>query len=126
VVNIHPFSDNGIEPILTKDKFILNIYSGVIIHLRNDMPFFQNYRTFKTDRVKGKVTKVKGKVFYSSDHKLIKEKLNDVFVWWHGPSSDTKPETKVYEQPDGSYVILMPFDEKTDLPPKYPPKILED
>jgi len=126
VLNIHPFSDNGIEPILTRDKLILNIHNGVILHLRNDMQFFPKYKTFKSERVAGRVTQVKGNIFYSSDHQVIRRKLSDVYVWWIGPGSETKHGSKLYKQPDGSYVVIMPFDKKTDIPPKYPPKILKD
>lgn len=126
VVKIHPFAHGGIEAILTRDKLVLNIHSGVILHLRNDMNFFPNYKTFKSEKVNGRVTEAKGKVLCSFDHLLIKERLNNVFVWGIGPSASTKPETRVYKQPDGSYMIIMPFDEKTDFPPEYPPKIIED
>ena len=125
ILKIHPFSENGIEPILMKDKLIINLYSGVILHLRNDMEYFPEYKTFKNNKVIGTIIKVKGKVFYSSDTQLIQQKLNHVFVQWIAPSSDTKLGAKIYKQPDGSYVVLMPKEDATDLPPKYHPRILD-
>ena len=124
VTKIHPFAYNGIEPILTKDKLILNIYSGVGLHLRNDMNFSPNYKTFKSDNVVGKVIQVKGKVFCSSDRQLLKERLNDVFVWIRLSSVST-PGSKTYKLPDGSYTGTIPFDDEKDLP-RYKPKIIEE
>ena len=124
VTKIHPFSYNGIEPILTKDKLILNIYSGVGLHLRNDMNFFPNYKTFKSDNVVGKVKQAKGKIVCSSDRQLIRERLNDVFVWI-SLSSEATPGAKTYKLPDGSYTGTIPFDDEKDLP-RYKPKIIEE
>ena len=124
IMTLHPFAKNGIEAILIKDKLVLNIHSGVVLHLRNDIKYFPNYKTFKSGNVTGKVTKIKGKVFSSFDHLLIKEKLKDIFIQWKGPRFSTKPDTKEYRLNDGSYRILMPKD-KSDIPPKYPPKKLE-
>ena len=122
VTEIHPFSYNGIESILTKDKLILNIRSGVGLHLRNDMNFFPDYKTFKNNNVVGKITRVEGKVFYSSDSELIREKLNDISVWI---SLNSTPGAKTYKLPDGSHMGIIPFDGEKDLP-KYKPRVEAD
>ncbi len=42
----HPFSQRGIESILTKDSLIVRLHFGVVLHLRNDMPGMPDYKTF--------------------------------------------------------------------------------
>lgn len=79
VVSHHPFTGAGVEPILTDQRLILNIYSGVAFHLRNGMEDSHNYKTFVSDAVNGKVTKITGDVFFSSDHEYIKIKLNNFY-----------------------------------------------
>jgi hypothetical protein len=124
----HPFSSNGIEPVLTKDKLILNIHSGVILHLRNDMILSPNYKTFKNDKIKGVVTEVRGNVLWSCEHCLIRKRLENVFVMFKDANTgllNPKPGTKIIKNPDGSTTIITPYT-GIQVPPRYLPRIMED
>ncbi|HYA15636.1 MAG TPA: hypothetical protein VEF33_14965, partial [Syntrophales bacterium] len=128
VVGSHPFSANGIEPILTRDKLILNIHSGVSIHLRNDMTFYPHYKTFRSEKIRGVVKEVRGNVLWSCEHSLIKEKLENMFVMFQHAHIDLlnpKPGTKIIKNPDGSTSIIASGGLKDmGIPPKYFPRII--
>jgi hypothetical protein len=123
----HPFASPGIEAILTDKRLILNIHSGVVLHLRNGMSQFQGYETFVDENVKGRVTEVEGNVFSSSDSEYINIKLGDYYVSTF-PSLDInlmRPGS-VKQQPDGSYIITDPLKGyEGKLPVRYPPKVIE-
>lgn len=80
LINKHTFSSRGIEPILTNDKFILQIHAGVTLHLRNDIADDTEYETFKNEEVIGTVSKVSGIVKYSYDPEKINKYHMDIFV----------------------------------------------
>jgi len=130
IIGAHPFSSNGIEPVLTRDKLILNIHSGVILHLRNDMILSPTYKTFRNEKIKGVVEEVRGNVLWSCEHSLIKEKLENMFVMFQHAHIDLlnpKPGTKIIKNPDGSTSIIAPGGLKDmGIPPKYFPRIIED
>ena len=107
VVSNHPFTSAGIEPILTDERLILNIYPGVALHFRNDMESARHYKTFVSDDVKGKVKSVTGKVYFSSDHEYIKIKLNNFYY-----------QRMISQGADQK--------EKSESPRHYPPKVIEE
>ncbi len=125
VVNRHPFAQAGIEPILTDERFILNIYAGAILHLRNSIESSPDYQTFINENVIGKVTKIEGNVYYSSDHEYIKIKLHGYYtsVSTYLEIDSIDPDY-VERRPDGSYVITAPLD-AYEFPVRYPPRIIE-
>ena len=125
VVNWHPFAREGIEAILTDERFILNIHPGIALHLRNDMESFPNYQTFINENAVGKVTKVGGNVFSSSDREYIKIKLSNLYVFVSNSMNITSLDPDYVERrPDGSYVITAPLD-AYEMPVRYPPRIIE-
>lgn len=124
IENVHPFAGNGIEALLTNQRLILRVHSGVVLHLRNDMKYFPNFKTFIDENVVGQVTGVAGDVSYSSDRESIRKKLFDVFVQYRGPASDRVPGTTVRRLPDGSYEGTFPSDVPV-IPSRYPPRVLD-
>ena len=46
VRRVHPFSQRGVESILTKNSLVIRLHLGVILHLRNDIPNSPDYKTF--------------------------------------------------------------------------------
>ena len=125
VANGHPFVREGVEPTLTDQRFILNIHPGIAFHLRNGMESNLYYQTFTDENVIGKITKVEGNVYYSSDHEYIKIVFSDLYVFVSNSMDITSIDpTYVKQRPDGSYVITAPLD-AYEMPVRYPPRILE-
>jgi hypothetical protein len=122
----HPFSHVGIEPILTDERLILRLHPSVVLHLRDAMESDPFYQTFVHEKVIGKVTQVNGEVFSTSDHELIKIKLNNFFAM-APPSLDLtveNPKVKIEERSDGSIQVMVPLD-ALEGPEEYPPVVME-
>ena len=116
----HTFTMNGIEPILTKDKFILQIHSGVTLHLRNDIEGNPSYQTFNKNNVIGVATKVSGKIRYSSDHDTIRNNYNDLFLIWRLPDIESISGAKIINKSTDIPTVSVPIE--TAIPKKYIPK----
>ena len=123
-VNIgHPFAYVGVESNLTDNRLILKLHPGVLLHLRNGMESSPDYKTFKNANVTGKITKVSGDVFYSSDP-TIKSRLSAFYAADRVTMSVDAPGTKTTRRPDGSYEMIVPVDRITS-PRWYPPRVIE-
>ena len=111
---------NGIEPILTKDKFILQIHSGVTLHLRNDIEGNPSYQTFNNNNVIGVATKVSGRIRYSSDHETITNNYNDLFLIWRLPDIESISRAKVINESTSIPTVKVPIE--SAIPKKYIPR----
>jgi len=115
----HPFSFSNVQPILTKGKFYLYIGAGIILHLREEDPMLQGYRTFRGSDIRATVELVTGEAFVSFDHKIIKRRLASFSVVWYGNVvRGTKHPSRISEN-----VLL--DDVRLVLPQDYPPVSLD-
>jgi hypothetical protein len=58
--DLPPFTEAGVEAILTSDRVVLNLYSGVVLHLQPSITYPSGYSAFKLESVTGDVVKVIG------------------------------------------------------------------
>jgi hypothetical protein len=98
-----PFAARGVEAISIGNIIILNIFGGTMLHLRGDVLYPSGYVAFHTEKPIAKVAKVVGTVLFSSEHDLIKKKLQNYFVSSVGRSM-TGAARDAIKLPDGSYV----------------------
>ena len=117
IAAVHPFLQRGIRVVLTKTTLEVEIHTGVYLHLRNDIPYLTEYKTFTNEKVVARVMNVQGNAYVSTDVEKIRSRLSDVYVEWPGKKSNA---SKVVKNPDGSTSITVPFSE-ADLPRNYPP-----
>jgi len=54
--SVHPFSQTGVESILTKNSLIVRLHLGVILHLRNDIPNAPGYKTFSVNSPRARLS----------------------------------------------------------------------
>lgn len=120
VTHLHPFARLGMEATLTDERLILSIHPGVILHLRNDIKGFPRYKTFFNEDIVGRVTDVRGDVYYSADQGKIKKGLGSVYISFVGPT----PGAKLVRLPDGSIAIIPPPGVQYG-PAKYPPRVVK-
>ena len=133
VVKRHPFAHDGIEPILTSDKMILNLYPGAALHIRNDIEYDPNYMTFNKENITGRVIKVSGDVFCSSDRQFVRMKMRDFYasattvaVFPSSDTSSTSFSARLRKKPDGSYEVIDPPGTRAIQGPKrFRPKVIE-
>jgi hypothetical protein len=89
------------------------------------MIYSPNYRTFSSDNVAGKVTKVDGNVFYSPDHEYIRIKLKHFYTSTIVVDSGTDGSgIGVLQRPDGGYEPIVPPGARKG-PDRYVPRVLE-
>lgn len=130
LLNRHPFSHPGIEAILTDERLILNIHPGVTLHLReglkpaNGIENFLDFKTFINSNPTGKITKVVGMVFHSSDHEYIRMRLHDFYVSRWISLDKLAKDSKATRTPDGGYQFSVPV-ENIEVPPSYAPRIVD-
>jgi len=100
----------------------LIIHQGIEIHLRDGIPApeYNNYKTFVSENVKGKVVDFKGIILVSRDYDIIKEKLKSVYIKYMDPS---KPGVNCFETEEG-IIIIGPLNK--EIPRKFKPRIEED
>ncbi len=124
----HVFSGRGSEPILTKDKVILNIHGGLVFYLRDDVINNSNYKTFKGKNTSGVASKVVGHVYYSTDHSIITEKFKDFtgIYFPHATSEKVEyPTGTEFVEIDGE-IVEINFSQSYSIPQKYEPKVIEE
>lgn len=117
----HPFAARGVEAVLTRNELILLVHSGVTLHLRNDVPTWPWFRTFRNDDVIGVVKLVVGNFLVSRDRDTIREKLGD--VWVHNSVFQRcVVGVNCFQRADGSYTGSGTI---ADLVPVFPPRVVE-
>jgi len=124
IVNVHPFAQRGVEAVLTDERLILNIHSGVIFHLRNDMENAQSYETFSNPEVVAKITQATGEIFVSLDPILTKFRLRDIYAWAR-PSIDMEAPGVVVEKKGERRTDIRVPKEAVKFPELYPPRVIE-
>ena len=55
-----PFTEPGVEAILTPGHVVFNLYSGVVVHFQPSLSYPDGYAAFKSEAVTGNVVKVIG------------------------------------------------------------------
>jgi hypothetical protein len=121
VEQLLPFAGRGVEAVLTQDAVLLNVYPSVVLHLRSDIIYPGGYRAFKSSKINGRITWVKGTVGLTKG--IPQTKVLDKFVY--APVSDavTASGGEAIKQADGSYTLNVPLDKNAlNLPKRFPPK----
>lgn len=67
---LSPFTEPGVEAILTVDRVVLNLYSGVVIHLRSDLSYPGGITPFKSKQIEGNVVKIVGNAVHAKPDAL--------------------------------------------------------
>ncbi len=124
ILNAHPFAQRGIEAILTDERLVLNIHSGVTFHLRNDMENAPTYETFSNPEVIAKVTQATGEIFISLDPIMTRFRLRDIYVVADTSVDMEAPGVVVEETSEGHSVITL-SPEALKIPELYPPRVIE-
>jgi hypothetical protein len=74
-LELPPFTQPGVESILTTDKVVLNLYSGVVIHIQPDIPYPGGYSVFKPQIRGGEVVKIVGHAMHKVQSKPLPNSL---------------------------------------------------
>jgi hypothetical protein len=119
---IHPFAARGVEAVLTANDLIVIVHRGVALHLRNDVQFFPQFRTFRSDEVVGAVTFVKGDFLISRDQATVERRLTDFWTMYFGPNLRCGPGDGCIRGKDGSYSGSF---SEAELPGLFPPRVAE-
>jgi hypothetical protein len=119
---IHPFAARGVEAVLTANELIIIIHRGVALHLRNDVQFFPQFRTFRSDGAVGAVTFVNGDFLISRDQVTVERRLTDFWTMYFGPNLRCGPGDGCVRGKDGSYSGSF---SEAELPGLFPPRVAE-
>jgi hypothetical protein len=122
---MHLFASRGVETVLTKDKLLVTLHPGIALHLRNDVQFYPDFRTFREVTTTGTVTYVKGEFLVSRDQGVIMQNLADVWTLIIGPRYPCILGKNCFKAKDGSYYGTVDLNQKTALPPYFPPRVEE-
>lgn len=118
----HPFSQRGVEAILTDRTLLVRLHFGVILHVRDDIPGDPTYQTFQ----EGKKVRARLRT-YSSAPQIGKPKpidtpeLRAFFIAWQGDKCG--PESIRKKLPDGS--IELECKPGEHFPKLYEPRVLK-
>ncbi len=74
-LELSPFTEPGVEAVLTPDKVVFNIYSGVVVHIQPKMMYPGGYTMFKVQAPMGEVTTVVGRVMHDVPGKPLPKSL---------------------------------------------------
>ncbi len=118
---LHPFAARGLEAILTGNELILLVHSGVMLHLRNDVPGSPSFRTFRSDSVVGVVRLIAGEFLISRDRNTIREKLSH--LWTRNRMRQRcDAQSDCVRTPDGGITGSIG---ESDRPPLFPPRVID-
>lgn len=67
---LSPFSEPGIEAVLTRDQVVFNLYSGVVVRLEPHLEYPGGFTAFKSKEVRGTVVKVVGSAVHAGPQAL--------------------------------------------------------
>jgi hypothetical protein len=70
IAALPPFTAPGVEAILTRDRVVLNLYSGVVVRFEPQLRYTGGLAVFKSTTIKGTVVKVIGPVVYTGSRTL--------------------------------------------------------
>jgi len=67
---LSPFTEPGIEAVLTPDRVVFNLYSGVAMRLEPHLEYPGGFTAFRSKEIRGDVVKVIGTVVHAGPHAL--------------------------------------------------------
>jgi hypothetical protein len=80
--SVHPFSQRGMESILTKNSLIIRLHLGVILHLRNDIPNSPDYKTFSVDNPRARLVTFGHETYLGKPKTSEIGRLRELFLEW--------------------------------------------
>lgn len=80
--SLHPFWQRGVESILTKNSLIVRLHFGVVLHLRNDMPNFPDYKTFIVENPQAKLVTFGHETYLGTPKASDGRSLKEFFLAW--------------------------------------------
>ena len=120
---MEPFAHRGVETVLYQDYLIVTIHDGIMFHLRNGIPANPDLKVFRSEDVRGIVTEVRGKVYLSTDHDILSQKLAHKWAFFSKPSFQAPFYIeKTCNQSDEEAPCTFQWREQV---PKYPPRRLD-
>ncbi len=78
--SLHPFWQRGVESILTKKSLIVRLHFGVVLHLRNDIPNYPDYRTFAVENPQAKLVTFGHETYLGKPKTSEVEELREFFI----------------------------------------------
>ena len=119
---LHLFAARGVEAVLTKDNLQVTLHPGIAFHLRNDVHFYPEFRTFRDLNIRGTVTRLSGEFLISRDQDVIMQKLADVWTLIISGHPCILGKN-CFKAADGSYYGTVDRRREADLPPYFPPRV---